>query len=65
MLTFVYRGLEILMLVLAVLLGVYIGFLLSALKSYSFFNNSILSVLFFFFGISFGAAVALIVMAIR
>ena len=34
------------MLVLAVLLGAYTGFLLSALKSYPFLNNPILPVLF-------------------
>ncbi|EOZ0607542.1 TPA: NrfD/PsrC family molybdoenzyme membrane anchor subunit [Escherichia coli] len=52
-------------LVLAVLLGAYTGFLLSALKSYPFLNNPILPVLFLFSGISSGAAVALIAMAIR
>jgi protein NrfD len=51
--------------VLAVLLGAYTGFLLSALKSYPFLNNPILPVLFLFSGISSGAAVALIAMAIR
>ncbi|MFR0415994.1 NrfD/PsrC family molybdoenzyme membrane anchor subunit, partial [Escherichia coli] len=56
---------ETLMLVLAVLLGAYTGFLLSALKSYPFLNNPILPVLFLFSGISSGAAVALIAMAIR
>lgn len=35
------RGLETLMLVLAVLLGAYTGFLLSVLKSYPFLNNPI------------------------
>mgnify|MGYP003602272228 FL=1 len=39
-------------------------FLLSALKSYPFLNNPILPVLFLFSGISSGAAVALIAMAI-
>ena len=34
-----HRALETLMLVLAVLLGAYTGFLLSALKSYPFLNN--------------------------
>jgi protein NrfD len=43
------------MLVLAVLLGAYTGFLLSALKSYPFLNNPILPVLFLFSGISSGA----------
>ncbi len=51
------------MLVLAVLLA-NTGFLLSALKSYPFLNNPILPVLFLFSGISSGAAVALIAMAI-
>ncbi|UPK57713.1 polysulfide reductase NrfD [Escherichia coli] len=59
LLTPVHRGLETLMLVLAVLLGAYTGFLLSALKSYPFLNNPILPVLFLFSGISSGAAVAL------
>ncbi len=45
--------------------GAYTGFLLSALKSYPFLNNPILPVLFLFSGISSGAAVALIAMAIR
>lgn len=62
LLTPVHRGLETLMLVLAVLLGAYTGFLLSALKSYPFLNNPILPVLFLFSGISSGAAVALIAM---
>lgn len=53
------------MLVLAVLLGAYTGFLLSALKSYPFLNNPILPALFLFSGISSGAAVALIAMALR
>ncbi len=57
-----HRALETLMLVLAVLLGAYTGFLLSALKSYPFLNNPILPVLFLFSGISSGAAVALIAM---
>lgn len=57
LLTPVHRGLETLMLVLAVLLGAYTGFLLSALKSYPFLNNPILPVLFLFSGISSGAAV--------
>ncbi|WP_176692094.1 NrfD/PsrC family molybdoenzyme membrane anchor subunit, partial [Enterobacter hormaechei] len=48
-----------------VLLGAYTGFLLSALKSYPFLNNPILPVLFLFSGISSGAAVALIAMALR
>ncbi len=65
LLTPVHRGLETLMLVLAVLLGAYTGFLLSALISYPFLNNPIVPVLFLFSGISSGAAVALIAMAIR
>ncbi|ECK1448637.1 cytochrome c nitrite reductase subunit NrfD [Salmonella enterica subsp. enterica serovar Kentucky] len=60
-----HRALETLMLVLAVLLGAYTGFLLSALKSYPFLNNPILPALFLFSGISSGAAVALIAMALR
>ncbi|MBJ4956768.1 cytochrome c nitrite reductase subunit NrfD [Salmonella enterica subsp. enterica serovar Goldcoast] len=60
-----HRMLETVMLVLAVLLGAYTGFLLSALKSYPFLNNPILPVLFLFSGISSGAAVALIAMALR
>ncbi|MTH48004.1 cytochrome c nitrite reductase subunit NrfD [Intestinirhabdus alba] len=64
-LTPVHRGLETLMLVLAVLLGAYTGFLLSALKSYPFLNNPILPALFLFSGVSSGAAVALIAMALR
>lgn len=43
----------------------YTGFLLSALKSYPFLNNPILPALFLFSGISSGAAVALIAMALR
>lgn len=60
-----HRFLETVMLVLAVLLGAYTGFLLSALKSYPFLNNPILPVLFLFSGISSGAAVALIAMAVH
>ena len=55
-----HRAHETLILVLAVLLGAYTAFLLSALKSYPF-----LPVLFLFSGISSGAAVALIAMALR
>lgn len=62
LLTPVHRGLETLMLVLAVLLGAYTGFLLSALKSYPLLNNPILPALFLFSGISSGAAVALLAM---
>lgn len=61
----VHRSLELAMLVLAVLLGAYTGFLLSALKSYPFLNNPVLPVLFLFSGLSSGAAVALIAMALR
>ncbi|AMG65064.1 cytochrome c nitrite reductase subunit NrfD [Providencia stuartii] len=59
------RAIEITMLVLAVLLGAYTGFLLSALKSYPFLNNPILPALFLFSGISSGLAVALIALALR
>lgn len=64
-LTAVQRPLESVMLVLAVLLGAYTGFLLSALKSYPLLNNPVLPVLFLFSGIASGAAVALIAMALR
>ncbi|WP_114193910.1 cytochrome c nitrite reductase subunit NrfD [Edaphovirga cremea] len=64
-LTPVQKSLEILLLVLAVMLGAYTGFLLSALKSYPLLNNPILPVLFLFSGISSGAAVALIAMTYR
>lgn len=56
------RPIETLMLVLAVLLGAYTGFLLSALKTYPLLNNPILPALFLFSGISSGAAVALLAM---
>lgn len=59
------RALDIIMLVLAVLLGAYTGFILSALKSYPFLNNPILPALFLFSGISSGIAVALIALAVR
>lgn len=59
------RFLDIVMLVLAVLLGAYTGFLLSALKSYPFLNNPLLPALFLFSGISSGIAVALIALALR
>lgn len=52
--------LETLMLVLAVMLGAYTGFLLSALKSYPMLNNPILPALFLFSGISSGASVAIL-----
>lgn len=61
----VVRALDIIMLVLAVLLGAYTGFLLSALKSYPFLNNPILPALFLFSGISSGIAVSLLAVAIR
>ncbi|WP_431223334.1 cytochrome c nitrite reductase subunit NrfD [Serratia sp. L9] len=57
------RPLETLMLVLAVLLGAYTGFLLSALKSYPMLNNPLLPALFLFSGVSSGIAVALLVAA--
>lgn len=65
MLTRVMRFLDIIMLVLAVLLGAYTGFLLSALKSYPFLNNPLLPALFLFSGISSGIAVSLIALALR
>lgn len=65
LLTPAMRALDIIMLVLAVLLGAYTGFLLSALKSYPFLNNPILPALFLFSGISSGIAVALIALAMR
>lgn len=61
----VMRTLDITMLVLAVLLGAYTGFLLSALKSYPFLNNPLLPALFLFSGISSGIAVSLIAIALR
>lgn len=59
------NSIERTLLLLAVLLGAYTGFLLSALKSYPLLNNPILPVLFLFSGISSGAAVALLAMAWR
>ncbi|WP_409310756.1 cytochrome c nitrite reductase subunit NrfD [Pectobacterium sp. B1J-3] len=59
------KALDIVMLVLAVMLGAYTGFLLSALKTYPLLNNPILPILFLFSGVSSGAAVALIAMACR
>lgn len=59
------KTLDIVMLVLAVMLGAYTGFLLSALKTYPLLNNPILPILFLFSGISSGAAVALIAMTLR
>lgn len=58
------RPLETLMLVLAVLLGAYTGFLLSALKSYPMLNNPLLPALFLFSGVSSGIAVALLAAAL-
>ncbi|MGP2409054.1 cytochrome c nitrite reductase subunit NrfD [Yersinia sp. 2553 StPb PI] len=48
--------LEPLMMFLAVALGAYTGFLLSALKSYPLLNNPVLPVLFLFSGVSSGIA---------
>ncbi|MCA6953444.1 cytochrome c nitrite reductase subunit NrfD [Pectobacterium polaris] len=59
------KSLDIVMLLLAVMLGAYTGFLLSALKTYPLLNNPILPALFLFSGVSSGAAVALISMACR
>ncbi|AXH64526.1 cytochrome c nitrite reductase subunit NrfD [Providencia huaxiensis] len=59
------RFLDIVMLILAVLLGAYTGFLLSALKSYPFLNNPLLPALFLFSGISSGIAVSLMAIALR
>ncbi|WP_145931233.1 cytochrome c nitrite reductase subunit NrfD [Yersinia bercovieri] len=50
------RQLEPFMLLLAVALGAYTGFLLSALKSYPLLNNPVLPVLFLFSGLSSGIA---------
>lgn len=50
------RKLEPFMLFLAVALGAYTGFLLSALKSYPLLNNPVLPVLFLFSGVSSGIA---------
>ncbi|MBQ4795242.1 cytochrome c nitrite reductase subunit NrfD [Pectobacterium versatile] len=59
------KSLDIVMLLLAVMLGAYTGFLLSALKTYPLLNNPILPALFLFSGVSSGAAVALIALACR
>lgn len=53
-------GLEMTMLLLAVLLGAYTGFLLSALKSCPMLNSPVLPVLFLFSGLSSGIAVAML-----
>ncbi|AJJ10548.1 cytochrome c nitrite reductase, NrfD subunit [Yersinia rohdei] len=50
------RKLEPVMMLLAVALGAYTGFLLSALKSYPLLNNPVLPVLFLFSGVSSGIA---------
>lgn len=52
--------LELVMLVLAVLLGAYTGFLLSALKASPMLNSPVLPVLFLFSGLSSGIAVAML-----
>ncbi|AKJ43617.1 cytochrome c nitrite reductase subunit NrfD [Pragia fontium] len=54
------KVLEPLMIFLAVALGAYTGFLLSALKTYPMLNNPVLPVLFLFSGISSGAAAAVL-----
>lgn len=54
------KVLEPLMVLLAVLLGVYTGFLLSALKTYPMLNNPVLPILFLFSGVSSGAAAAVL-----
>ena len=59
------RPLETLLLALAVLLGAYTGFLLSALKSYPLLNHPLLPALFLVSGLSSGAATALIALALR
>ena len=64
-LTPLHRPLETLLLALAVLLGAYTGFLLSALKSYPLLNHPLLPALFLVSGLSSGAAAALIAMALR
>ncbi|MEH2921407.1 cytochrome c nitrite reductase subunit NrfD [Samsonia erythrinae] len=64
-LTPMQKSLDIVMLLLAVMLGAYTGFLLSALKTYPLLNNPILPALFLFSGVSSGAAVALIAMSCR
>ncbi|MGL4860616.1 MAG: cytochrome c nitrite reductase subunit NrfD [Enterobacteriaceae bacterium] len=53
-------ALEKVLLLLSVLLGVYTGFLLSALETYPLLNNPVLPVLFLFSGLSSAAAVALL-----
>lgn len=51
---------EIVLLIIAIILGAYTGFLLSALKTYPMLNNPILPVLFLFSGVSSGAAAAVL-----
>ncbi|AIR69127.1 cytochrome c nitrite reductase subunit NrfD [Dickeya fangzhongdai] len=55
------RLLENLLLALALLLGCYTGFLLSALKSFPLLNNPLLPVLFLVSGVTSGIAVMLLV----
>ncbi|AFJ48149.1 cytochrome c nitrite reductase subunit NrfD [Shimwellia blattae] len=61
----VHRPLESAMLVLALLLGAYTGFLLSALKAYPLLNTPVLPVLFLFSGVSSAIAVALLAITLR
>jgi len=56
---------ENMLLVLAVLLGCYTGFLLSALKSFPMLNNPVLPLLFLASGTTSGIAVAMLVGAIN
>jgi len=53
------RGLDIIMVFLAVLLGVYTGFLLLALKSYPLLNNPVLPLLFLASGLTSAVAMAI------
>ncbi|ACS86942.1 cytochrome c nitrite reductase subunit NrfD [Musicola paradisiaca] len=55
------RPVENLLLVLALLLGCYTGFLLSALKSFPLLNNPVLPVLFLVSGVTSGVAVLMMV----
>ncbi|MBD1575674.1 MULTISPECIES: cytochrome c nitrite reductase subunit NrfD [Vibrio] len=54
------NGIEIFLVVLAVLLAAYTGFLLSALKTYPLLNNPVLPVLFLFSSLSSGAAACIL-----
>lgn len=54
------RPIETLLLLLALALGAYTGFLLSALKTYPMLNNPVLPVLFLFSGLSSGAATSVL-----